>query len=151
VSVSFDPESEGAGMGVWGYQVFDGDGACDFLGHVIRHLREVVEEGLELGQSKRRTRYRKAKLVKGRSLGLHGPVAPAVAALRALLAGIPSARVCLGRKRVRGWKRAFLAWYEAEYVPANGPTARYRKNVEAEFDELARLAHREDPDGEGGG
>src|SRR5262249_39478442 len=76
-------------MGVWGDGVFDGDGQCDFLGDVIDRLQEVVEEGLELGRSKRRTRYRRANLVKGTSIGLHEPVVPAVAVLHAIFAEIP--------------------------------------------------------------
>ncbi|HJZ56175.1 MAG TPA: hypothetical protein VKE74_14510 [Gemmataceae bacterium] len=138
-------------MGVWGDGVFDGDGQCDFLGDVIDRLQEVVEEGLELGRSKRRTRYRRANLVKGTSIGLHEPVVPAVAVLHAIFAEIPAARVCLSKKRVRRWKRAYFEWYERVYVPVNGPCTRYRKNIEKEFDGVARLAVGEELEDEGEG
>jgi hypothetical protein len=138
-------------MGVWGDGVFDGDGAREFLGDVIRRLQEVIEEGLELSRSKRRTRYRRAKLVSGTSISLHDPLVPAVAVLHAILAKIPHPRIHLSKERVRGWKRAYFEWYERVYVPVNGPCVRYRKNIEKEFDGLTRLAKGEDPEEEAKG
>ena len=132
-------------MGIWGYKVFDSDNACDFLGGVIRRLEEVIEDGLELGRSKRRTRFR-AALIKGDHLSLDGPVVPAVATLRAVLADIDAARVCVSKAEVRQWMKGYFEWYEREYVPTNGPNKRYRKNVQKEFDALLRLADGEDPE-----
>jgi hypothetical protein len=132
-------------VGVWGHKVFDGDGAAEFLGDVIDQLQAVIEEGLELGRSRRRTRFRKASLVRGTSPSLHEPVAPAVAALRALVAGTGAGGECVAKAQVRRWRDAYFEWYERVYVPVNGPNARYRKNVEKEFDTLHRLAYGEDP------
>ena len=133
-------------MGVWGYKVFDSDGACDFLGDVIDHFRAVIEEGLELGRSKRRTKYRKAKLVRGTSLGLHDPVVPAVAALRAMIEGTDAGGECIAKAQVQRWRDAYFEWYEREYVPVNGPNKRYRNHIQKEFDALLRLAYGEDPE-----
>ena len=130
-------------MGVWGYKVFDSDNACGFLGGVIDHLEAVVDEGLELGRPTRRKKFR-ATLVKRHTLSLDGPVVPAVAVIRAILAGVEAARVSIGKKKVRRWMRAYFEWYEREYVPANGPNTRYRKNVQKEFDALLRLAEGDD-------
>ena len=138
------------GVGIWGYKVFDSDNACAFLGDVIKHLAAVVEDGLELGRSKRRRKFR-AALARGDTLSLDGPVVPAVAAIRALLAGIDAARVCVAKEQVRRWMEAYFEWYEREYVPINGPNRRYRNNVQKEFDELLRLAWREDPEVYNGG
>ena len=137
-------------MGVWGYKVFDSDNACAFLGDVIEHLEEVIADGLELGRSKRRTRFR-AALIKGNHLSLDGPVLPAVATIRAILAGIDAARVCVSKAEVRRWMEAYFEWYEREYVPANGPNKRYRNNVQKEFDALLKLAQGDDPELYNGG
>src|SRR5262245_3974047 len=126
-------------MGVWAHGVFDNDEASDFIGTLIHGLEAVVDDGLELGASRRRKKFR-AALVKGDVLTLHGPVIPAVAAIRALLAGIDGAGVCVGKEKVRRWRRAYFEWYEREFVPANGPSKVYRKNIEKEFDRLLRLA-----------
>jgi hypothetical protein len=74
-----------------------------------------------------------------------------VAAIRALLAGIDAARVCVAKEQVRRWREAYFAWYEREYVPVNGPNKRYRNNVQKEFDALLKLAWAEDPDVYNGG
>jgi hypothetical protein len=127
-------------VGIWGVKVFDSDNACDFLGNVIDHLVAVIEEGLELGRSKRGKKFRAVLVTKGTPLSLDGPVVPAVAALRAILAGIDAPRRWVPKEQVRRWKDAYFEWYEREYVPANGPNKRYRSNVQMEFDELLKLA-----------
>lgn len=134
-------------MGVWGYKVFDGDGAAEFLGDVIRHLVAVIEEGLELGRSKRRTRFRTAALARGTSLSLHEPVAPAVAALRAVIAGTGAGGSSVAKSQVRRWREDYFEWYERVYVPVNGANTRYRKHIEKDFDALLRLAYGSDPEG----
>jgi hypothetical protein len=126
-------------MGVWGDGVFDGDGALDFVGHVIKRLADVVDEGLRLTKSKRDTPpFRSALLAKGFVLTLHDPVVPAVALLHAIVSKIPGAEVCLEKRRVREWKRSYFAWYEKEFVAVCGPEQKYRRNVQKEFDGLLR-------------
>ncbi len=126
-------------MGVWGDGVFNGDGACDFLGIAIHRLADVIDEGLGLSKSKQRTRtFRSAVLAKGLVLTLHDPVLPAVAILHAIVSKIPEAQFCIDRRRVRGWMSAYFAWYEDQYVATNGPHKSYRKNAQREFDGLLR-------------
>lgn len=126
-------------MGVWGDGVFDGDGACDFLGNVTQRLADVIDEGLKLANSKRNMpAFRSAILARRSVFTLHDPVAPAVALLHAIVSKIPRAQLCLEKRRVQEWKRAYFSWYEKEYVPINGPDNAYRKNVLKEFDGLLR-------------
>jgi hypothetical protein len=132
-------------MGVWAHGVFDNDEACDFIRTVLTELEAVVEDGLRVGVSKRRKKFR-ARLVKADALTLHGPVIPAVAAIRAILAGVEAARVCVGKEKVERWRQAYFEWDEREFVPANGPSKVYRRNVNKEFDQLLRLAEGDDAD-----
>lgn len=125
-------------MGVWGDGVFDGDGACDFLGNVMRHLANVIDEGLRLTQSRGKPLFRSAMLAKGSVLTLHDPVVPALAILHAIVCKVLRAQFCLEKRRVSEWKRAYFAWYERDYVPANGPDESYRMNVQKVFDGLLR-------------
>ncbi len=133
-------------MGVWGDGVFDSDDTREFLGEVVRQVEAVIEEGLALGGSRRRGPFRRAALVRGWGLSLDGPVAPAVATLRSLLSEHPVARLWLPKRRVRRWRRAYFAWFEREFVPANGPSEQYRANVRREFGRLLRLAAGDDAD-----
>jgi hypothetical protein len=126
-------------MGVWGEGVFDGDGALDFLGDVMRRLAAVVDEGLRLRKSKRDApAFRSAVLARGFVLSLHDPVVPAVAILHAIVSKVPGAQFCLEKRRVREWKRAYFAWYDKEYISVNGPDKPYRTNARKEFDGLLR-------------
>ena len=131
-------------MGVWGDGIFDGDGACDFLGTVVNRLVDVVEEGLKLGKSNRSTPCFRSQLAKGDVFTLHSPVAPAIAMLNVIVARIPSARFCLEKQRVREWRRQFFDWYEEEFVPMNGPAEEYRENIEKQFRGLLRNLEVED-------
>lgn len=132
-------------MGVWGDGIFDGDGACDFLGHVIEQLADVIDEGLELSNSGRECPpLQTAKLGKGQLVTLHEPVVPALAILSAIVSKIPSARSCLEKRRVRAWQQQYFQWFENEYVLANGTCDDYQNSIKREFRSLMKNLHVED-------
>lgn len=128
--------------------VFDSDNTREFLGEVVDQIEAVIDEGLRIGKSTRRTVFR-AALHKGGTLSLDSPVAPAVATLRSLLSERPEARLWISKEKVRRWMREYFEWFEREFVPANGPSKRYRGNVQREFNRLLRLVEGEAEEDEG--
>src|SRR5690348_11151133 len=111
-------------MGTWGAGNFQNDGALDYLGEVIGHLAENVEEllGADLGTGER-------------------TLMPSVAMIATLCEhhnGVPPKLADVER-----WKQSYLATYDAEidgYAPQGDFKAERRAAIAATFEALAKIS-----------
>lgn len=87
-------------MGIWGSETFENDFAEDFLGDHVRLLKRGIEKYLK-------ERHAEKALA-------------AVAALRALAVGIPSASIKISAPDVRKWESQYFDCFDWYYSVGEG-------------------------------
>jgi len=120
-------------MGTWGFQTFEGDSDCDYLGTLVQQIKRSIDKELAA----------MAKEVATGKIGrLDRTVVAAVAILSALAQKIPYTRHTVCKGEVRRWQDAYFAWFDRAMV-SEQHSRKFQENAKKEFLRLLRLAYDE--------